>query len=223
MPHHDGQAPRIRLAWPLAIISSLCLLFTSIATADVMVEMPVLAAFGGNDRGVFEVMLFHWDQKSTPDPVVLQLREAGVRLRQGNVDSLVVAFRYAVTRTPSVPHTGTVTVQGYTYVPVATDGPSAGAAMTVGLIALFKGDSIRRGMAITGTVHPDGTIGPVGSIPDKVRAAAREGCRTILIPAGQLQDGRWNLIRLGFELNVEIKEVGTIDEAYELLTGQRIL
>lgn len=87
---------------------------------------------------------------------------------------------------------------------------------------MFKGESVRRGVALTGTIQPDGTIGPVGAIPDKVRAAAREGCRTILIPAGQLRDSRWNLVHLGFELNVEIKEARTIDDAYELMTGKRI-
>jgi Lon-like protease len=57
---------------------------------------------------------------------------------------------------------------------------------------------------------------------DKIRAAAREGYRTVLVPRGQIHDARWNLIELGFQLNVTVKEVDTIDEAYQLMTGQRI-
>ena len=72
----------------------------------------------------------------------------------------------------------------------------------------------------TGTLKADGNVGPVGSIPDKIRAASREGYRTILIPAGQLSSPEWNLVRLGMELNVDLKEVSTIEEAYRLMTGR---
>ena len=51
---------------------------------------------------------------------------------------------------------------------------------------------------------------------------SREGYRTVLVPSGQMHDPRWNLIELGFQLNVTVKEVETIDEAYQLMTGQRI-
>jgi predicted S18 family serine protease len=133
---------------------------------------------------------------------------------------MAAAFRYAMEHTPSIQHSGTVTAVGHAYMSTGSDGPSAGAAMAVGFLALFKGDPLHRGIALTGTLHPDGNVGPVGSIPDKVRAAAREGYRTILIPAGQLHDPEWNLDRLGMELNVDLKEVGTIEEAYQLMTGR---
>ncbi|THJ25592.1 MAG: hypothetical protein CAF45_000730 [Nitrospira sp. CG24E] len=117
---------------------------------------------------------------------------------------------------------GTVSVQGVAYQPANSDGPSAGAAMAVGFIAMFKGDHIQRGIALTGTFEPNGQIGPVGGIPDKIRAAAREGYRTVLVPRGQIHDAQWNLIELGFQLNVTVKEVDSIDEAYQLMTGQKI-
>ena len=91
--------------------------------------------------------------------------------------------------------------------------------MTVGFAALFKGDRIRRGIALTGTITTDGTIGPVGGIPDKIRAAVREGYRIILIPEGQRYDPEWNIDRLAMDLNVEVKEVSRIEEAYHLMTG----
>jgi hypothetical protein len=37
-----------------------------------------------------------------------------------------------------------------------------------------------------------------------------------------MYDARWNLNELGLQLNVTVKEVDTIDEAYQLMTGQRI-
>jgi hypothetical protein len=44
----------------------------------------------------------------------------------------------------------------------------------------------------------------------------------VLVPRGQIYDARWNLNELGLQLNVTVMEVDTIDEAYLLMTGQRI-
>ncbi len=191
-------------------------------SADSIVELPVLAAIRQNNLGVFEILMIWWDKKPEPNPVQLQWILAGVRLGNAHLGAMAQAFAYAVERTPSVQHSGTVSVQGVAYQPANSDGPSAGAAMAVGFIAMFKGDHLQRGIALTGTFEPNGQIGPVGGIPDKIRAAAREGYRTILVPRGQIHDARWNLIELGFQLNVTVKEVDTIDEAYQLMTGQRI-
>jgi Lon-like protease len=211
-----------RLVRPTLLAFLLVFAFSGPLPAEFVVEVPVLAAIRANDRGVFEVMLVWWDQKPQPESIALQWRAGGVQLKETHLGALADAFRYAVERTPEVKHTGTVSVQGVAYVPTSADGPSAGAAMTVGFIAVFKGDRIQRGIAMTGTIEPGGRVGPVGSIPDKIRAAAREGYRTVLIPMGQLHEPRWNLGGLGLELNVTVTEVSTIDEAYELMTGRRI-
>ena len=73
-------------------------------------------------------------------------------------------------------------------------------------------------VAMTGRLGPDGQIGTVGGIAGKVRAAAREGYHTILIPSGQLNDPRWQLGSLALELNVTLTEVSSIEEAYALMT-----
>lgn len=190
--------------------------------ADNVVELPVLAAVGINNRGALEMLLIWWDKKPQPDPPQLQWIAGRVRLGATPLGSMSQAFSYAIERTPSIQHSGTVSVAGVAYAPTGTDGPSAGAAMAVGFIAMFKGDKVQRGVALTGTFEPGGKIGFVGSIPDKVRAAAREGYRTILIPRGQIYDEQWNLNELALQLNVTVTEVETVDEAYHLMTGQRI-
>jgi len=186
------------------------------------VELPILAAVRQNNLGVFEIMLMGWDRKSDPNPVQLQWMLGGVRYGNAHLGAMAQAFDYAVERTPSISHTGTVSVQGVTYQPAGSDGPSAGAAMAVGFIAMFKGDRVQRGTALTGTIEPDGHIGWVGGIPDKIRAAKREGYHTVLVPHGQARTGQWNLIELGFQLNITVKEVETVDEAYQIMTGSRI-
>ena len=64
-------------------------------------------------------------------------------------------------------------------------GPSAGAAMTVGAIAAMNGWNVRDDVLMTGTVNPDGTVGPVGGIAEKAAAAAQVGIVRFLFPSGQ--------------------------------------
>ena len=198
-----------------------CALFTTVqlAAAESMVEVPMLAAVQTNNLGVFEILLLRWDHQPSPAPIVLQWQGGNIRPGQTNLGSMALAFQYAIDHTPSVDHTWTISAIGIAYASTGTDGPSAGGVMTVGFAALLKGDRIRRGIAMTGTIAKDGSIGWVGGIPDKIRAAAREGYRTILIPEGQRDDPRWNITRLAWELNVQVDEIRTVEEAYHLMTG----
>ena len=199
------------------------LVFTVPSANAEYIELPILAAIGQNNLGVFEIMLLGWDKKSDPNPVQLQVNIAGVRYGMTHLGSMAEAFDYAVQHTAGLPHTGTVSVQGISYRPTGSDGPSAGAVMAVGFIATFKGERIqRRGTALTGTLEPGGRIGWVGGIPDKIRAAKREGYHTVLVPRGQLHSAQWNLVELGFQLNIMVKEVDTVEEAYVLMTGRSL-
>lgn len=201
-------------------------------SAETLVQIPILAAVPTNDKGVMEVVLIHWDQQSSPDPLDLRWDKGRVNHLRGiredvtfvneAVQSFQVAMQLAVERTPTARHTGTCSILGFAYAPTTSDGPSAGAVFAVGFIAAFKGEKIRPRVALTGTIDAGGKIGPVGGIPDKVSAAAREGYHKVLIPRGQLYDPRWNLPALAARLRVSVEEVESIDEAYELMTGSRL-
>src|SRR5439155_13696152 len=68
------------------------------------------------------------------------------------------------------------------------DGPSAGALVTIGTLAAILGDTIPKDFAMTGTINPDGSVGPVGGIPQKIDGAAKAGFKTVLVPVGQQTD-----------------------------------
>ena len=108
------------------------------------------------------------------------------------------------------------------------DGPSGGAALTLGTIAAIRGDEVRPKVLMTGTIAPDGTIGKVGLVPQKVRAAAREGYRLFLIPVGTetafdaVTNRPVDTIALGRSLGVTVEAVRDINEAYPLFTGKTI-
>jgi len=63
-------------------------------------------------------------------------------------------------------------------------GPSAGLMWTLGLIEeLTPGDlTDGRTIAGTGTIAPDGTVGPIGGIEEKVVAAERAGATVFFAP-----------------------------------------
>ncbi|MCL4533850.1 MAG: hypothetical protein M1370_01645 [Bacteroidetes bacterium] len=115
----------------------------------------------------------------------------------------------------------------YTYdVNGAVDGPSAGAMMTVATMAALLGHSVNPDVVMTGTINPDGTIGPVGGIPQKIDGAAEKGKKVVLVPAGSRQSVDLNtnrsvdVVERGRGKNLQVKEVADIYEAYELVTGK---
>ncbi len=121
-------------------------------------------------------------------------------------------------------------------------GPSAGGALTVATIAAINHWKIMPGVVMTGMIDPDETIGPVGGIPAKLRAAAANRATVFLIPQGQLvmnitklnvtmrnssiahnvSEETVDLGQLGKELNVNVKEIETIQDAVLEFTGHDI-
>jgi uncharacterized protein len=64
-------------------------------------------------------------------------------------------------------------------------GPSAGAMMTVATIALLENFKLANNTVMTGMINPDGSIGPIGGITQKIDAAYSVGATHFLIPYGQ--------------------------------------
>jgi uncharacterized protein len=111
----------------------------------------------------------------------------------------------------------------YTY-DEGVEGPSAGALTTAALLALMRGQAIAGDAAMTGTVNPDGTVGPVGGIAQKI-AGAHPKTKRFGIPRGarmalnQCTGKRDDLVELGRARQIEVVEIGDVREAYQLLTG----
>lgn len=121
-------------------------------------------------------------------------------------------------------------------------GPSAGVAITVGILAAILGDSIKGDVIATGMINPDGTIGPVGGIVAKLKAAAEYGAKLFLIPAGQstvyqtivettsiggiiirnVKRVPVNVMEEGKKLGVQVVEVASVREAYYYFTNRKL-
>jgi uncharacterized protein len=67
----------------------------------------------------------------------------------------------------------------------AVEGPSAGAALTIATIAAVENKTPNPHVVISGTINPDGTIGPIGGVLEKAKAAKEAGATSFLVPDGQ--------------------------------------
>lgn len=63
------------------------------------------------------------------------------------------------------------------------EGPSAGSAMTLATIAALDNKTINQSVFMTGTIDENGTIGVVGGIVEKAKAAKQYKAALFLIPA----------------------------------------
>jgi len=77
----------------------------------------------------------------------------------------------------------------------ALEGPSAGAALTVATIAALEGRDVNQSVILTGTIEADGSIGPVGAIEEKAKAAKDVGASLFLVPSGQGTTATYKSVR----------------------------
>lgn len=68
------------------------------------------------------------------------------------------------------------------------DGPSAGITMVTSMVSAFRGEAIRKGIAMTGEMTLRGRVLPVGGIKEKILAAKRAGVTTIVISEENRKD-----------------------------------
>lgn len=103
------------------------------------------------------------------------------------------------------------------------DGPSAGGLMTLAALADLLDVELDPKVTMTGTIYPNGTIGPVGGIPSKLRAAAEAGIETVIVPDSKREavdpetGDTVDVAAFGRELGLEVVFVESLFDAREYL------
>ncbi|MBW3001655.1 hypothetical protein KY338_00675 [Candidatus Woesearchaeota archaeon] len=134
--------------------------------------------------------------------------------------------------------------------PGVVGGPSAGASAAVLAASLLLEQEMKKDTAVTGTINSGGTIGAVGGLKGKIKAASENGITHVLIPKGTRmyaedevevvdikkepeknktnesfelnQSNKLDLVEYGKNLSINVTEVATLAEALEIFTGYKI-
>jgi PDZ domain-containing protein len=92
-------------------------------------------------------------------------------------------------------------------------GPSAGLVFALAIYDKITDGPLLAGrhVAATGTITPEGQVGPIGAIQQKVAGAERAGATDFLVPADNCAD------LAGLRTDLNLIRVGTLDEAIAAL------
>ena len=95
---------------------------------------------------------------------------------------------------------------------VPKDGPSAGIAMTTGMLSALTNRKIKAGIAMTGEVTLRGRVLAIGGLKEKTMAALRNGIGTVIIP----KDNERDLEEIDQTVRAALKfiPVSTVDEVF---------
>lgn len=93
------------------------------------------------------------------------------------------------------------------------DGPSGGNALALLAYAEFTGKKLREDLSATGTIELDGSIGKVGGVVQKAKAAHDAGITLFLVPVGQSLSGGIDLNAVWTPKGMQVVEVRNLTEA----------
>ncbi len=92
-------------------------------------------------------------------------------------------------------------------------GPSAGLMFTLTLYNMLTPQDLTGGYRIagTGTINPDGSVGPIGGVKQKVAAAEAAGAVYFLAPVNDYPDA------VSVARHIKVIEIGTAEQAIQFL------
>jgi PDZ domain-containing protein len=186
---------------------------TSIDVGDGPIEVDVISKLSealknaqAGDIATLEVTPLTNSGPGTPKNVDVELIQS-----PDDASRILIGFSARDTRTVQLPFN----------VNFDTDdigGPSAGLSFTVALIdSLTKGELIpSQGVAVTGTIQDDGSVGAIGALVQKSIAVKKSGAEIFLVPTAQGPDDI-AAAQAAVGDAVKIVPVATLGEALEAL------
>ncbi|MDO5725159.1 MAG: endopeptidase La [Tissierellia bacterium] len=94
------------------------------------------------------------------------------------------------------------------------DGPSAGITMATAVLSALTGIPVKKDIAMTGEITLRGRVLPIGGLKEKLLAAQRMGCKTVLIPKENEPD--LQEIEAAAKAKLNIIAVSDVHEVFDL-------
>ena len=97
---------------------------------------------------------------------------------------------------------------------IPKDGPSAGITLATAVVSSLVKIPVRRELAMTGEITLRGKVLPIGGVKEKLMAAHRAGCRTVILPRDNEKD--LTEVPEAIQQEITIRFVETMDEVLDV-------
>ncbi len=103
---------------------------------------------------------------------------------------------------------------------IPKDGPSAGITLATAVVSALTKIAVRRDVAMTGEITLRGKVLPIGGVKEKLLAAHRAGCRTVLLP----RDNEKDLVDIPESVQQEmtVRFIDNMDEVLDLALERQV-
>jgi Lon protease (S16) C-terminal proteolytic domain len=189
-----------------------------------IVSVPTLGVQGEGLPGVVNYILVQLDHVASQDGPTIQFNEVnlggGSRVGEEWKEGARRAVRAVLHAVGDSGHDWMITIKNRSATSL-TDGMSASAAVAVAIMAAHRGGVLRSDVVLSGQIRPDGRLDVVGGLPVKIEAAANAHYRAIIVPLDQVLTADWmSSTDVASRRRVQLIQAGTLDEAYQAMTGR---
>ena len=168
---------------------------------------------GQNQIGTVFYMRISFDERQDQTGLILHFHATPGRFSRMAQTSIEQAIRRSAQSLGISTDSWTVELS-FPYTGMTIYGDSMSAMVSLSVVAMAQGKTVPTGHVLTGTVTPEGEIGPVGSVPLKVQAARAAKLRRVVVskqtPAAE-QAGN-------LPISIQISPVQSVPEALDALT-----
>ena len=194
-----------------------------LAQSSRVVSVPTLGVRTDGLPGVINYVLIQFERIAAQNGPVIDFNE--INLGGGSLvgeewkDGVRSAVQAVARLVGEDGHDWRITLKNRA-VTAVTDGRSSSGAIAVGILAAYKGDTLRSDIAMSGVVTPDGRIDVVGGLASKLEVAASGQYRSLVISRHQPYTSDWPQgEEAAARLRVALIQTRTLAEAYEAMTG----